>query len=79
MKIYLVQQDIVKGYDTYDSFICVTKNEKEARETNPNGYWKDYYGDWVDFKDIDKVTVSLIGTATKNTKKGVILASFNAG
>lgn len=34
---------------------------------------------WVKFEDLDQVKVELIGEAEANIKKGVVLASFNAG
>lgn len=33
--------------------------------------------EWVDYKEIDKITVQLIGTTDR--ERGVVLASFNAG
>lgn len=93
MNIYLVQQDIVKGYDTYDSFVCVAESEQEAREMHPSEYvthhkdgvwysneYEHDFNDWVEFKDIDKVKVTSIGVAFhyKNNNK-IIIASFNAG
>ena len=35
--------------------------------------------DWVGASQIDKIKVTHIGTATEEQKKGVLLASFNAG
>jgi len=39
----------------------------------------DYPIEWVKRKDVDKIEVEYIGKAKKGMKKGVILASFNAG
>ena len=36
MKIYLLSQDIVNGYDTYDSAVVIAENEDEARKIHPN-------------------------------------------
>ena len=36
MKIYLLSQDIVDGYDTYDSAVVIAENEDEARKIHPN-------------------------------------------
>ena len=36
MKIYLLSQDIVTGYDTYDSAVVIAENEDEARKIHPN-------------------------------------------
>lgn len=93
MKLYLLTQDAVVGYDTYDSMVVAAPNEDAARRISPYGYvwseererWRyrngsggpDYASTWP--AHISSVTVELIGTAVKGTKEGIILASFNAG
>lgn len=97
MNIYLLEQGINNGYDTYDSCIVYAKSEEEARNIHPSqfvthtkeGKWMGTYskggeyeqdnGGWVEYKNIDKITVTLLGKAIKEVNKGVILASFNAG
>jgi hypothetical protein len=37
--IFHVSQDVNNGYDTFDSFVVVARNEEEARRTNPS--WGD--------------------------------------
>lgn len=81
MKLYLLTQDVETGLDTYDSVIVAAKDENDAARITPSnkdiksqGLW---FGDWP--KDIKDIKVELIGTAKKGTKRGVILASFNAG
>mgnify|MGYP001571839762 CR=1 len=37
------------------------------------------YSSWVEFDQIDKIKVEYIGEASEGQKKGVIVASFNAG
>ena len=32
MKIYLLEQDLNNGYDTYDSVVVIAENENEARK-----------------------------------------------
>lgn len=83
MKLYLLSIDY-RGYDTYDSCVVAAKNEEEARTIHPAE--DPTYPDWNPWKQSSgwatspqEVTVELIGTATRGTKKGVILASFNAG
>ena len=36
------------------------------------------YSEWIKLSDIDKLDVSFIGLA-RNTQKGVVLSSYNAG
>lgn len=92
MNIYLLEQDINNDWDTYDSMIVVAENEKEALNMHPddvilkNGQWLDDLGSyypknktWVDYSDIDKIKVTLIGMANKNIEKGVLHTSFCAG
>jgi hypothetical protein len=88
MKIYLLTQNVVDGYDTYDSCVVCAENEEEARKIHPAEWvkeedWKESKCSaasiWVSWKDIDKIKVTELGEANNNIKKGCILASFNAG
>lgn len=67
------------GYDTYDSAIVCADNEEEARNTLPSQRikWHDQYSQWC--SSPENVQVQEIGAANPSQKKGVILASFNAG
>jgi len=95
MNLYLLTQDSVEGYDTFDSAVVAAPSEDAARCTHPVSY---YTGDlsrdcWIDepksYAGHDEVhgwpgkpsevTVRLIGTAVEDTKAGVICASYNAG
>ena len=80
MKIYLVSQDSYE-YDTFDSMVVAAKDEDEARDIHPFGMewplWNLDVNVWVKYEDRDKLTVSVLGST--RLKKGVILASFNAG
>lgn len=85
MNLYKISQDKNDNYDSYDSFIAAAESEEEARRIHPSpntkGEWWNStaydYGDWV--RDLECITVELIGEAKPNTIKGVILSSFNAG
>ena len=94
MNIYLVEQDVNNGYDTYDSFVVVAENEEIAKHTSPSGYyvWKNEvwyfcYSDGtcepssqLDWCLPSDVKVTLIGEADrKYTETTVVLCSFNAG
>jgi len=89
MNIYLISQDVNKGYDTFDKAIVAANNENEAKLIHPDGVsanWKD-----ENFSDDDNVEwiwawtkpknvkIELLGVTTKEIKSGVILASYNAG
>lgn len=79
MNLYLVSQSEVRGYDTYDSMVVAAETKEIARGIYPAQYstWGDSSGVWA--TSPMNVTAELIGTATPNIPRGVILASFNAG
>ena len=94
MNIYLVEQDVNNGYDTYDSFVVVAENEEIAKHTSPSGLyvwknevWNFCYSDGtcepssqLNWCLPSDVKVTLIGEADKKyTETTVLLASFNAG
>lgn len=100
MNLYLLSQNVVDGYDTYDSCVVCAEDEKEARLIHPSSFvthyddknWfgtytkggeyiteGDYCRTWVAREDVDQIEVTFLGVASEATKKGVILASFNAG
>tara|TARA_R110002020_G_C15830035_1_gene734090 strand:- start:180 stop:419 length:240 start_codon:yes stop_codon:yes gene_type:complete len=79
MNIYLCSQWENRGYDTYDSFVCVANSEDEARSTLPSSYfdWDENPRDWCESPD--KVDVTLLGKANEDQVAGVICSSYNAG
>ena len=83
MKIYKIYQTVNGDYDTYDSAVVCAENEEEAKKIHPSPYRKEEVGiettafdGWCSLKD---VKVEEIGDANDDMKKGVIVASFNAG
>jgi hypothetical protein len=38
MKLYLISQDRISGYGTYDSAVVVAKDEADARTIHPSGF-----------------------------------------
>ncbi len=80
MKLYKLEQDVISGYDTYNSIIVCAKDADEARLINPQGdELNDAECGWVDRKDKDKIKVTLLGEAVKGLKKGLILDSYRSG
>ena len=73
MKLWLLEQTHNDGYDTYDSAVVAAPDEQTAKAWPLGG---EYSAAWVTPKH---VTVTLIGTAVRGTKAGVVCASFNAG
>lgn len=77
MKLYLCTNNIVQGYDTYDSIVVAAETEEDARQTHPNGDWNErLYFVWC---KAEQVEIKLLGTAIQGTEAGIICASFNAG
>lgn len=81
MNLYLLTQDEASGYDTYDSCIVAAESEEDAKTIRADGEkitnkYKSY-DTWA--SSADKVKAQLIGTATLEVVRGVVLASFNAG
>lgn len=94
MKLYLLSQEMNRGYDTYDSVVVCAENEEEARIINPGGFYVWENDSWCfHFSDGRKsfekrddtwclpseVKVEEIGIANDSVKAGVVLSSFNAG
>lgn len=73
MRIYLIEQEIGGGYDSYDSAVVIAKSPKAARKILP-GFDRE---SWC---PPEYVKVTFIGYASPSQKEGdVVCASFNAG
>ena len=77
MKLYLISQTEVQGFDTYDSAVVCANTEEDAKNIHPNGgVAGDSYIEWC---SPAAVTVKYLGQAEGNLAAGVVCASFNAG
>lgn len=81
MKLFLLTQNVNRGYDTYDSCIVCAENHEKAIQFHPNGRKFSDMGenigyDWVKPEEVDW---KIIGEASEYIDEGVILSSFNAG
>lgn len=87
MKLWLIEQDVNNGYDTFDSAVVAAVDEEAAKDTHPSEYSDGRttrqvevdgtrYSIWAPF---EKVTATCIGEAEPGTRPGVICASFSAG
>lgn len=85
MNLYLLMQDQIVDYDTYDSIIVCAENETDAKRIGPNGeiipeidpenISPDYWA-----TSAEHVDCKFIGIAANDIpKNSVVLASFNAG
>lgn len=86
MNIYLLTQDLNRGYDTYDSAIVSAESEDDARAIHPNwvvndlgdeGWDKYSCCDWVELSQHHLIKVKLIGSSV--VERGLILSSYSAG
>lgn len=77
-KIWLLVNETVNGYDTFDSAVVFAENEDEARMVHPgrNNWDGRVTYEWCDAKD---VIVEYIGRTERIVPDKVICASFNAG
>jgi len=80
MKLWLISQNAIDGYDTYDSAVVAADTETEAKMMHP-GTGEDIkpkpFPDWVCEPEL--VACEYIGEAKDGTQKGVICSRFNAG
>ena len=82
MKLWILRNETVRGYDTYDSCIVAAETEQEARLIHPNEFCsfepKDSWRNSSWCKQPEDVIVEYLGTTDRKIS-GLVLASFNAG
>ena len=90
MNIYKLTNDVVTGYDTYDSCIVVAQNEYLAATICPSG-WYEWDGnqwmchasagrrDWCTPLEVTCEFIAELPDDSHYRDGDVILASFNAG
>lgn len=93
MNLYLLTQNQVTGYNTYDSCVVCAVDETAAKLMHPdeeyqydeNQGWvylgsEEWKTEWTSWAKAPRfVHVHLLGTARPEQEPGVICASFNAG
>ena len=80
MKLYLLTQDIVTGYDTYSAAVVIAATPFAARRIHPadgQPVEGNRYGGWC--TNHDNVRVVCLGDAEPGLEAGVVCASYNAG
>jgi hypothetical protein len=77
MFLYLMSQEKVRGYDTFDSCVVAAKSVKDARRMHPDG--NENKGITDTWCAPHNVYVQKLGVANDDIREGVLLASFNAG
>ena len=78
MKLWLISQDSIDGFDSYNSAVVSATTAKKAANMHPDGNGRDLSRDSVDWlTDTEKVQARYLGTTKKGTPEGVICARFN--
>jgi hypothetical protein len=93
MNIYLIEQDVLTGYDTFNAAVVIAENETKAKLIHPNEYeWNPEIHAWVEGTEIVDdpsvppatwpapayIKVTLLGRAEADMKKGIVCADFRA-
>ena len=79
MNVYLISQNVVTGYDTFDSAVVIAESEDAARLIHPYGGVNERADDvWSAPQDVE---VWLLGKLNEHYQQNgaVICSSFNAG
>ena len=86
MNLYLLRQDVLKEWDTFDACVVAAENEDAARRIRPfrdpfggEGYGEYNEADESEWPDPGAISVRLIGRASDDLPAGCICSSFNAG
>jgi hypothetical protein len=74
MKIWLLRNNTVGGYDTYDSAVAFAETEKEARSLI-----HDYDGPYPSWCTPEELEVEYLGITDRKVPASMICESFNAG
>lgn len=78
LKIYLLERIGRTGYDEFYGCVVAAKDAVDALTITPNaGIFTGEDPEWV--SNESEIRCTEIGVADKTQKRGVILASFNAG
>ena len=80
MNIYLLSQDVNKGYDTFNACVVGAESEEDAKTIAPtNCSMDDIYTTSTWARHTEDVKCKCIGKADPSIQRGLIIASFNAG
>ena len=81
MKLWLISQNQNNDYDTFDSAVVCAADEDDAVSIVPDHFGHSEFGEynmgWASSKEY--VQATYIGEAGEELKRGLVLASFNAG
>ena len=77
--LWLISQDVERGYDTYDSAVVAAYTEAEARATHPSGDNSRFGEHFPTWAPQDFVQVTRIGRADPTISPGVVCAADGSG
>lgn len=85
MKLWLIEQNVNNGYDTYENAVVAAETEEAAVDTYPGSFEQvksnkevkhNAFSAWAENKH---VRATYIGETRDGMPAGVVCASFNAG
>ena len=80
MKLWLLTQIAVRGYDTYDSCVVAAETEEAAKQIHPTGNPIGPEAGFFDWPTTsEQVSAVYLGEGDNGMPAGAICASFNAG
>ena len=80
MNIYLIRQEKVTGYETYDSAVVIAESEEAAASMHPEGKILPRVCNHTWVNSPEEVEVTFLGVAAEtHNGQEVVCASFNAG
>jgi hypothetical protein len=84
MKLYLISQDLIDGYETFSAAVVVAESVSEARNMHPrdgkplnSAREKQPTIEWV--SDSKDVKVKYLGEASPKLKRGVVMSEYLMG
>lgn len=78
MKIYLIERTDNIDYDEFDAMVIIADNPEEVLSIAAERDNDEHSVIGTRFKE-ETTVITVIGTPNSKQKKGIILASFNAG
>jgi hypothetical protein len=80
LKLYLLKQDDNDDYNTYDSCLVAATSVDDVKTIHADGSDFKENEEWPTWAlNPQSITVKLIGDASPDIKRGVIISSYNAG
>lgn len=79
MNIYKLTQEVITGYNTYDSAIVVASSEEKAKRIHPSGFSDSYSSSWPNCEHVTATLIGKLNSKADYEEGDIICSSFNAG